>query len=106
TYSKAIGTSDLLVAAIRLGNRSALASVSDNNGNAWQLIDRRADSGGGAGDDLELWYASNASSSPNARPTLTIRSTLPVTIRGVVAEDSGSLPSGALDQHATAVGTS
>jgi hypothetical protein len=54
---------------------------------------------------LELWYAPNASALPNAAPTLTIHSTVAASIRVVVAEFGGVLPTGALDQHAIAIGT-
>jgi outer membrane protein assembly factor BamB len=104
-YSRAVSSGNALFAAVRIGNRAATATVTDNNGNPWQLIDRRADNGGGSGEDLELWYAQNASASPNQRPTLTIRSSLSATIRAVVAEFSGLQTSGALDQHATTIGT-
>ena len=91
---------------MRLGNGSSTATVTDDNGNNWVRVDRRSDTGGGSGDDLELWYALNASASPNAQPTLTIHSSLSASIRAVVAEFAGIQASAALDQHATAIGTS
>jgi hypothetical protein len=100
-----VGSGHLLVAAVRLGNAGATATVSDNNGDAWTVIDRHGDTGGGNGDDLELWYALNSSASPNAAPTLTIHSTVAASIRVVVAEFGGVLSTGSLDQHAIAIGT-
>ena len=97
-YSGAVTTADALVAAVRVGNAAATASVSDNVGNAWTLLDRRSDTGGGNGDDLELWIARNASGSP----TLTVRSTISASIRVVAAEFSGVAT---VDQHAIANGT-
>jgi hypothetical protein len=57
---------------VRLGKRDTSATVTDNNGNTSTRIDQRADTGGGAGEDFELWYVENALASPNIRPTLTI----------------------------------
>ena len=91
---------------MRIGNATGTGTITDNNGNAWQLLDRRADTGGGNGDDLELWYAPNALASPNRQPTLTIRSNVSASLRTVVAEFSGVLATSAMDQHATAIGTS
>jgi hypothetical protein len=105
-YTNPITAGNLLVVAIRIGDKSASATVTDNDGNAWQQVDRRAEAGGGVGDDLELWYVANASASPNSRPTVTVRSTVSASIRAVLAEYSGVLPSGPLDQHTTNVGTS
>jgi hypothetical protein len=105
-YSKAVSSGSALFAAVRIGNTAATATVTDNNGNTWQLIERRADNGGVSGEDLEFWYAPNASSTPNQRPTLTIRSNVSASIRAVVAEFSGLQTSGSLDQHATAIGAS
>ena len=102
-YPTSVAAGDLLIAAVRLGNATGVATVSDNNGNPWQRVDRRADTGG---DDLELWYAPNAAAAPNAQPTLTIASSVSATIRVVMAEYSGVLASGPLDQHATAAGVS
>jgi hypothetical protein len=89
------------VAAIRIGNGAASATVTDNVGNAWTLVDRRSDTGGGSADDLELWYAPNASGAP----TITVRSSVSASIRAVVAEFSGVQPSAPLDQHAIAIGS-
>src|SRR5205814_6543559 len=89
TYANPVTAGHLLVAAVRTGNRAATASVTDNDGNAWQLVDRRVDAGGGGGDDLELWYAPNALASPNNRPTLSVSSTMSASLRVVIAEYSG-----------------
>jgi uncharacterized repeat protein (TIGR01451 family) len=105
-YANPVMAGNLLVIAVRIGDRSASATVTDNNSNGWQRVDRRAEPGGGPGDDLELWYAANASTSPNPRPMLIIRSTVSASIRATIAEYSGILPNGPLDQHATNVGTS
>jgi hypothetical protein len=105
-YARPVVAGNLLIAAVRIGNAAGVASITDNNGNNWQVIDRRSDTGGGNGDDLELWYALNASTTPNNQPTLTIRSSVSATIRAVIAEYSGVSTSAALDQHAIAIGTS
>jgi hypothetical protein len=59
-YSSAVSAGDLLIAAVRLGKRTASAAITDNNGNTWTRIDQRVDTGGGSGEDFELWYAENA----------------------------------------------
>jgi hypothetical protein len=105
-YTAGVTSGDLLVAAVRIGDRSASASVTDSDNNVWTRIDRRADNGGGGGEDLELWYAENALNSPSLRPTLTIRSTVSASIRAVIAEYSGIVTGGSLDQHATNIGNS
>ena len=104
--SSAVSSGDLLVAAIRIGNSAGIANVTDNNGNTWQVVDRRPDTGGGGGEDFELWYAPNALASPNSRPTVTITSTRSATLRVVLAEYRGVLANSALDRHATAIGNS
>jgi hypothetical protein len=104
-YSSGVSAGDLLIAAVRLGKRTASAAITDNNGNTWTRIDQRADTGGGSGEDFELWYAENALTSPNARPTLNVRSSASASIRAVIAEYHGLVTSGSLDQHATAIGT-
>jgi hypothetical protein len=106
SYTNPVIAGDLLVVAVRLGNKAASGTVTDNNGNLWQLVDRRADTGSGSGDDLELWYAPNALAAPNSRPTLNVRSSLTATIRVVLAEYSGVLATAPLDQHTTQAGTS
>jgi hypothetical protein len=66
TYPRAVARGNLLVAAVRLGSARGTASISDNNANDWQLVDRRADTGGGNGEALELWIAVPASPLPHA----------------------------------------
>ena len=107
-FPNSVASGDLLIAAVRIGDQTGASTVTDNNGNAWQLVDRRTENGSGIGDALELWYAPNASNAPNARPTVSIRSSVSTaTLRVVLAEYSGVLAaSGALDQHATASGNS
>jgi hypothetical protein len=102
-FPNAVSHGNALVAAIRLGNNAASATVTDNNGNHWQRLDRRGDTGGGNGEDFELWYALGAQTS-TARTTLTLASSISTTIRAVVAEFTGLHTSGAVDHHATAIG--
>ena len=101
-YPNAVANGDLLIAAVRIGDKTGASTITDNNNNGWQLVDRRAEFGNGNGDVLELWYAPNASNAPNPRPTLSIKSNVSATLRVVVAEYSRTLASGVLDQHATA----
>ncbi len=106
SYNSNVTAGNLLIAAVRFGNKTATGTVTDNNGNNWTLIDRQADNGGGNGDTLELWYATNAKITPNVRPTLTINSSVSATIRAVIEEYSNVATTNPLDQHTTAIGLS